>query len=90
MASAPTNAGAQSKAGSGVDTIRPCSLRGRINPVEKAERRVLILPIGPRPRAMRVAVDFCGLQVLLPGGETGPSPYDERRALGSKAKAYTA
>ena len=52
------------------DTIRPLLLRaGELTPVEKAERRVLILSDpGRGPGAMRVAGPiFCGMQLLLPG-----------------------
>ena len=52
------------------DKIRPLLLRaGELTPVEKAERRVLILSDpGRGPGAMRVAGPiFCGMQLLLPG-----------------------
>src|SRR6185436_10953874 len=52
------------------DTIRPLLLRaGDLTPVEKAERRVLILSDpGRGAGAMRVAGPiFCGMQLLLPG-----------------------
>ena len=51
------------------DTVRPLLLRaGELTPVEKAERRVLILSDpGRGPGAMRVAGPiFCGMQLLLP------------------------
>src|SRR5437016_13348778 len=52
------------------DKIRPLLLRaGELTPVEKAERRVLILSDpGRGAGAMRVAGPiFCGMQLLLPG-----------------------
>jgi gentisate 1,2-dioxygenase len=52
------------------EDIRPLLLRaGELTPVEKAERRVLILSDpGRGPGAMRVAGPiFCGMQLLLPG-----------------------
>src|SRR5690349_12995771 len=52
------------------DTIRPLLLRaGELTPVEKAERRVLILSDpGRGPGAMQVTGSiFCGMQLLLPG-----------------------
>src|ERR1044072_8358592 len=58
------------------DTIRPLLLRaGELTPVEKAERRVLILSDpGRGPGAMRVAGPiFCAIQSLLPG-EKPPAP----------------
>ena len=66
------------------DKIRPLLLRaGELTPVEKAERRVLILSDpGRGPGAMRVAGPiFCGMQLLLPGREgAGASPHAERGA----------
>ena len=52
------------------DKIRPLLLRaGELTPVEKAERRVLILSDpGRGPGAMQVTGSiFCGMQLLLPG-----------------------
>ena len=50
-------------------SARCCCSAGELTPVEKAERRVLILSDpGRGPGAMRVAGPiFCGMQLLLPG-----------------------
>src|ERR1044071_7188800 len=63
------------------DKIRPLLLRaGELTPVEKAERRVLILSDpGRGPGAMRVAGPiFCGMQLLLPGAKA-PTPSSMAR-----------
>jgi len=57
------------------DRIRPLLLKaGELTPVEKAERRVLVLvDPGRGPGAMQVtSVIYCGLQLLLPG-EVAPA-----------------
>ena len=57
------------------ERIRPLLLRaGELTPVEKAERRVLVLvDPGRGPGAMQVtSVIYCGLQLLLPG-EVAPA-----------------
>ncbi|MFN4283446.1 MAG: cupin domain-containing protein [Alphaproteobacteria bacterium] len=58
-----------------IDRIRPLLLRaGELTPIEKAERRVLVLSDpGRGVGAMQAtSVIYCGLQLLLPG-ETAPS-----------------
>ncbi|HEY4135136.1 MAG TPA: cupin domain-containing protein [Alphaproteobacteria bacterium] len=57
------------------DLIRPLLLRaGELTPIEKAERRVLVLSDPGRGNGAMQAtpVIYCGLQLLLPG-ETAPS-----------------
>jgi gentisate 1,2-dioxygenase len=56
------------------EQLRPLLLRaGELTPVEKAERRVLVLCDPGRDGALRAnATIYCGLQLLLPG-ETAPA-----------------